>query len=50
MKLTTQIIVFQITSTINRLFFKYAYAECLYWEAETEIYGCQSSEDKVFVN
>lgn len=45
MKLTTQIIVFKIAPTINRLFFAYAYAEGLYCEEETEIYGCQSYED-----
>jgi hypothetical protein len=45
LKLTTQIIIFQIASTINTLFFKYAYAERLYCEVENEIYVCQSSED-----
>jgi hypothetical protein len=45
MKLITQIIVFKIASTINKLFFKYAYAEGLYCEVETDIYGCQSYED-----
>jgi hypothetical protein len=44
MKLTTQIIVFKIASTIDMLFFMYAYAEFIY-EVETKIYGRQSYED-----